>query len=409
VRAGGNVRVPTKILHVDPIYPPVALAAAVQGIVILEIAIDATGAVTSADVLRSIPLLDAAAITSVSQWRYEARPSGPPCISLTVTVNFNLPSGTPPPSGVLPPSNLQASVAGNLLTLTWHAPSTAAGAYVIEAGTAVGLSDIAIVQVTSTPTSLTASVPNGTYFIRVKALTQGALSAPSNEVVVTVGAGCAPPSAPTLAATVTGATVALSWSPPSSGTPPFSYTLVAGSSPGTSNVATAPMGTLTSFQTNVPPGTYFVRVVASNACGGSPPSNEVIAAVGAPTGAPLLTFTVTPNPVPLTGIFPGCAGSPVANKTWAYTLRITNQGTGSFTIASFSARVTFPFQPVPVESPPGSPQLFALAFGGSTIPPQGSLVGELCVDGERDDSTLTWTFVDVSGQSFTAPVIRFLP
>jgi TonB family protein len=408
VRVGGGVPVPTRILHVDPIYPPVAAANRVQGIVILDIAIDAAGAVTSASVLRSIPLLDAAAITAVSQWRYEARPSGSPCLLLTVTVQFTLPPGGSPPSGASPASNLQASVAGNLLTLSWQAPSPPAGAYVIEAGTASGLSNIAIVQVAATPTSLTASVPNGTYFIRVKALNQGVPTAPSNEVVVTVGAGCTAPSAPTLAATVTGTTVTLSWSPASSGTPPYTYTLLAGLSPGSSNLATVPIGALTSFQANVPAGTYFVRVVASNACGTSGSSNEATIVVGAPSGAPLLTFTITPNPVPFLGVFPGCAGSPIPAKFWGYMLRIANQGTGPFTIASFSARSTSPLQPVPVDSAPAPPQLFALAFGGTTIPPQGSLVGQLCVAGDYDDVTLTWTFVDVSGQSFTAPLIRFL-
>jgi len=203
--------------------------------------------------------------------------------------------------------------------------------------------------------------------------------------------------------------VSLQWVPPAAGCAASSYVVQAGSAPGLSNIAVVNVGPATSLSATAPNGAYYVRVVAVNAFGGSTPSSEVIVSVGAvaPAG-PLLTFTVTPNPVPFTGIFPGCpGGTPVVNKRWDYMFRITNQGAGPFTIASFSAHVTSPLLPLPIDTP-YSPQVFALAFGGSTIPPQGSLVGGLCVAGPYDDATLTWTFVDVSGQSFTAPVIRFL-
>jgi hypothetical protein len=129
--------------------------------------------------------------------------------------------------------------------------------------------------------------------------------------------------------------------------------------------------------------------------------------VGTATGSPQLTFTVTPNPVPFAGVFPGCANSPVASKTWVYTLRIANQGNGPFTIGSFSSRVTSPLLPGPVDTtyPPGQ---FTLAFGASTIPPKGAVESLLCVAGHFDDATLVWTFVDVAGASFATPVIRFL-
>lgn len=395
---------PARIHYVEPVYPAFAAAAGVQGIVILEIVIDAAGVVTSTDVLRSIPLLDDAAQAAVMQWRYEPRPSGPPCLILTATVNFVLPGQS------VPPSVLQAVVAGNFLTLTWQAASPAPGGYLIEAGTAPGLSDIAAVQVPAAPTSLAASVPSGTYVIRVRALNQGIPSGPSNEVVATVGAAaaCVSPSAPgPLNAMVAGSTVMFGWSSPAMGTPPFTYTLLAGSGPGASNLATVAVGSATSFPANAPAGTYYVRVVASNACGTSAPSNEETVVVGALGGSPLLMFTVTPNPVPFSGVLPGCAGSPIANKVWAYTLRITNQGTGAFTIGSFSSRFTLPPQPNPIDFPFPVEQ-FAQAFGASTIPPQSSLEGPLCVAGNYDAATLVWTFRDVSGAAFDTPLITFL-
>ena len=106
-------------------------------------------------------------------------------------------------------------------------------------------------------------------------------------------------------------------------------------------------------------------------------------------------------------MFPGCGGSPVSNKTWNYTLRITNQGSGPFTIASFSSRFTFPQQPIPVDFT-FPLELFAPAFGASTIPPQSAVQGLLCIAGNYDDATLVWTFRDVSGAAFNTPVIHFL-
>lgn len=55
VRVGGNIRVPTKVKDVRPVYPPAAQTAGIQGVVILEARIDVDGRVYDAKVLRSIP------------------------------------------------------------------------------------------------------------------------------------------------------------------------------------------------------------------------------------------------------------------------------------------------------------------------------------------------------------------
>jgi TonB family protein len=88
--ARGPTNAPKKIRHVAPIYPEAARRARVSGVVILQLQLDANGAVTDARVLRSIPLLDAAAIAAVKQWQYEpmiANGRASP-IPLTVTVPF---------------------------------------------------------------------------------------------------------------------------------------------------------------------------------------------------------------------------------------------------------------------------------------------------------------------------------
>ena len=63
-----------------------------QGIVILEAVIGPNGNVTEVKVLRSVPLLDEAAITAVKQWQYTPTLlNGVPVpVIMTVTVNFTL-------------------------------------------------------------------------------------------------------------------------------------------------------------------------------------------------------------------------------------------------------------------------------------------------------------------------------
>ena len=61
----GKVKPPAKIRDVKPIYPAIAQSARVQGVVIVEATIGPDGTVQSAKVLRSIPLLDQAAIEAV--------------------------------------------------------------------------------------------------------------------------------------------------------------------------------------------------------------------------------------------------------------------------------------------------------------------------------------------------------
>jgi TonB family protein len=99
VRIGGDVKAPERIKYVPPVYPEIAKTARVSGVVILEALISPSGDVADARVLRSIPLLDQAAIDAVRQWKYATTTlNGMPVpVVLTVTVNFtidNMPSET---------------------------------------------------------------------------------------------------------------------------------------------------------------------------------------------------------------------------------------------------------------------------------------------------------------------------
>jgi protein TonB len=77
---------------VEPVYPPFAVHAHVHGIVILEAVVDREGQVEDVRILRSIPLLDRAAVEAVRQWRYSPLllNGEPERFVLTVTVSFNL-------------------------------------------------------------------------------------------------------------------------------------------------------------------------------------------------------------------------------------------------------------------------------------------------------------------------------
>jgi len=92
VRIGGGLKAPALIERVEPEYPPFAVRAQVQGVVILEAVVDGQGRVEDVRVLRSIPLLDKAAIDAVRQWRYSPLllNGTPERFVLTVTLSFSL-------------------------------------------------------------------------------------------------------------------------------------------------------------------------------------------------------------------------------------------------------------------------------------------------------------------------------
>ena len=89
---GGNIRAPIKLHDLTPVYPELARRARVQGMVIIRCVIDTDGRVAEAEILRSVPLLDAAALEAVRQWSY--RPTllngSPVAVVMTVTVQFTL-------------------------------------------------------------------------------------------------------------------------------------------------------------------------------------------------------------------------------------------------------------------------------------------------------------------------------
>jgi periplasmic protein TonB len=80
---------PMKTRDVQPIYPPDALAAKVQGVVVMEATIDAAGHVRDARVLRGHPQLDKAAVEAVRQWQFEPTMMNGVAVPVIMTVSLN--------------------------------------------------------------------------------------------------------------------------------------------------------------------------------------------------------------------------------------------------------------------------------------------------------------------------------
>jgi protein TonB len=92
IRPHSGIKPPARVVYVAPVYPITARAARKEGLVIIEATIDEQGNVTQTQLLRSIPLLDEAALVAVRQWKFSPTllNGTPVSIVMTVTVNFKL-------------------------------------------------------------------------------------------------------------------------------------------------------------------------------------------------------------------------------------------------------------------------------------------------------------------------------
>ena len=90
--AGTDVPAPHRTKFVAPAYPPEAAMRGLRGIVILELIIDEEGRVATADVVRSVPPFDEAALSAARQWEYEVtQVAGRPVrVRVTVPITFAL-------------------------------------------------------------------------------------------------------------------------------------------------------------------------------------------------------------------------------------------------------------------------------------------------------------------------------
>ena len=94
MRVGGDVRPPSVVKRVEPIYPEEARRERVSGIVILEVLVDKAGNVRDAVVLKDLPGLSESALAAVRQWTFQpGTANGEPVdVIFNLTVNFKLAS-----------------------------------------------------------------------------------------------------------------------------------------------------------------------------------------------------------------------------------------------------------------------------------------------------------------------------
>jgi hypothetical protein len=135
-------------------------------------------------------------------------------------------------------------------------------------------------------TSFGAVVPSGVYYVRVRAVVNGAPAPPSNEVVLSVGAATPPVAPGNLLANVSGGQVRLAWHNPATG----------GLRTGVRIEALTPsLAPLTSidlppnaetFSTAAPAGTYLVRIRSVGPTSVSDASNAVLLTAPSPCAVP---------------------------------------------------------------------------------------------------------------------------
>ena len=242
------------------------------------------------------------------------------------------------------PTGLTGSTNGSSISLSWSAP--VAGdpptAYILEVGSAPGLSNLATLNTGNTLTTFQASgVPTGQYYFRVRAINAFATSSPSNEVRLVVGDVI--PGAPSgLVGATSGSTLGLSWTAPTTGGAPISYLVEAGSATGLPNlVASVFTGTTaTTFNaTGVANGRWYLRVRAVNNAGTGGPSNETFLVVGpvAPDAPSGLTWSAAGSSIALSWSAPIGGERPTA-----YTIEAGSApGLANLANLSVSNAVTF--------------------------------------------------------------------
>jgi hypothetical protein len=170
---------------------------------------------------------------------------------------------TAPPAA---PTGLLGLANGNQLTLTWRNPTSGSaptGLFLDVTGAASGSLPIALSDSFSF-----SGVPAGSYTFAVRAFNGTGASGPSNAVTLSFPGSCAAPQTPTgFSASKSGNVISVSWAPALSGAAPTSYVLMV---TGTYSI-NVPIPSR-SLSSPVGPGTYILRVAATNPCGTSAPT-----------------------------------------------------------------------------------------------------------------------------------------
>ena len=184
-----------------------------------------------------------------------------------------------------PPGAIALAAAGNFVAVQWLPPGgpQPVERYIVSVGSGPGLSDRGAFEFGAATTVTGAFVPDGTYVVRVAAANRCGTSVPTAEASITIGGP--PPELPgppgALTATVTGSTVRLDWTAPTTGGAPTRYIIEATTAGGVP-VATLDTGNPSTTLTyeGAPAGVYVIWVRAANGAGAGEPSTPVVLIVG---------------------------------------------------------------------------------------------------------------------------------
>lgn len=240
------------------------------------------------------------------------------------------------------PSGLRlAARAGNLVTLAWLPPTAGATptSYLIEGGLAGQSQVLARIPTAGAATQFSLRVPDGTFFVRVVAVS-GSLrlgeSASLEFAVTTLGTASAPAA---LLGSASGSTLALSWQNTWTGAAPTALRLdVVGS---ITTAVTLPVTESFTFR-GVPPGTYTFTVTALDGSTAGAASNGVTltfpGSCGGVPGTPIAFSASTQGGRVFLDWLPPASGEAVAG----YVVTVTGAFVGSIPMTARTLAVPAP-------------------------------------------------------------------
>lgn len=88
IRVGGRIRAPKAIVQTPPVYPVIAKQAHISGVVVIDAVLDEQGNVIEMKVVSGPPLLYAAALEALKQWKYEPTYLNDQAIPVQMIVNI---------------------------------------------------------------------------------------------------------------------------------------------------------------------------------------------------------------------------------------------------------------------------------------------------------------------------------
>lgn len=207
------------------------------------------------------------------------------------------------------PSDLTYFLNGIDLSLIWTHATGAFTHYIVDVAVAPGgpliaqYSTTAVASAGKLPERLASLrnpvAPTGTYYVKIAGANGAAVGTYSPEIAIAIPGTCVVPGTPTnLTAIVRGINAWVAWNAGTGGAP-SAYLLQASTQSG-ANFAGGFVGQATfgtpAFNVPLPPGTYYLRAFAVNACGTSAASNEIAVTAGVNTPAT--------TPAPATGRLP---------------------------------------------------------------------------------------------------------